>query len=188
MIWMSGTDKLCFYFNRAWLDFRGRTLAEERGTGWVAGVHPDDVERCLAHYISCFDARVPFAMTYRLQHASGEYRWILDRGAPHALPDGRFLGYFGGCAELDNRPPHLRHHELHASLAALREFARGIATDEFSIVRLMRHYAEHRLQDAEVDAAQVARMLQLKKATVDLEALAQDMVAHGAMPRGECLR
>ena len=35
MVWMSGTDKLCYYFNRGWLDFVGRTLEQESGNGWV---------------------------------------------------------------------------------------------------------------------------------------------------------
>src|SRR6516162_11442899 len=31
MIWMSGTDKLCSYFNQPWLAFTGRSIHEELG-------------------------------------------------------------------------------------------------------------------------------------------------------------
>ena len=47
MIWVSGTDKGCVWFNRPWLTFTGRSLAEEMGIGWSAGVHRDDFERCI---------------------------------------------------------------------------------------------------------------------------------------------
>ncbi len=31
MLWMSGLDGLCDFFTSTWLEFTGRTLAEERG-------------------------------------------------------------------------------------------------------------------------------------------------------------
>ena len=88
LIWMSGVDKLCIFFNKAWLDFTGRTLSQELGEGWSEGVHADDRERCLRTYADAFDGRREFTMEYRLRRHDGHYRWILDRGVPRLAPDG----------------------------------------------------------------------------------------------------
>jgi PAS domain S-box-containing protein len=103
MVWMSGTDKLCYYFNKGWLDFTGRTLEQESGNGWVENVHPEDFDRCLQIYASNFDARRAFEMEYRMRHHTGQYRWILDRGIPRYAPDGTFEGYVGGCLDIHDR-------------------------------------------------------------------------------------
>jgi PAS domain S-box-containing protein len=103
MVWMSGTDKLCYYFNRGWLDFVGRTLEQESGNGWAENVHPDDLDRCLQIYVESFDARQPFEMEYRLRHQNGNYRWILDHAVPRYAPDGTFEGYVGGCLDIHDQ-------------------------------------------------------------------------------------
>jgi PAS domain S-box-containing protein len=100
MVWMAGTDKLCYYFNKSWLDFVGRTVEQESGNGWAENVHRDDFDRCLQIYVSSFDARQPFEMEYRLRHHSGQYRWILDHGVPRYSADGTFEGYIGGCLDI----------------------------------------------------------------------------------------
>src|SRR5579862_1738170 len=103
LVWMSGTDKLCYYFNRGWLDFVGRTLEQESGNGWAENVHAEDFERCLQTYASNFDARRPFEMEYRMRHHTGQYRWILDRGVPRYAPDGTFEGYVGACLDIHDQ-------------------------------------------------------------------------------------
>jgi PAS domain S-box-containing protein len=103
MVWMSGTDKLCYYFNKGWLDFVGRTLEKECGNGWAENVHPEDFDRCLQIYVTSFNARRPFEMEYRLRHHTGQYRWILDRAVPRYAPDGTFEGYVGGCLDVHDQ-------------------------------------------------------------------------------------
>jgi PAS domain S-box-containing protein len=103
MIWLSGPDGLCTYFNRAWLEFRGRTLAAEIGNGWADGLHPDDRELCLATYLKSLSSREPFRMQYRIQRASGEYCWVENSGVARFENDGAFAGFVGSAADITER-------------------------------------------------------------------------------------
>jgi two-component system CheB/CheR fusion protein len=103
LIWTSGVDKLCDYFNEPWLAFTGRTLEHEFGNGWLQGVHEEDLDRCMTTYVTAFDRREPFSMEYRLRHASGEYRWLVDQGKPRFDSRGAFAGYIGHCLDITSR-------------------------------------------------------------------------------------
>ena len=103
LIWTAGLDKKCNYFNQPWLDFTGRTLAQELGDGWVEGVHPEDLKRCVAIYSDSFDRRERFSMDYRLRRADGTYAWIQDDGTPRYSQAGEFLGYIGHCLDITER-------------------------------------------------------------------------------------
>jgi PAS domain S-box-containing protein len=100
---MAGTDALCTFFNQTWLDFTGRSLEQEWGVGWAEGVHFEDFQRCMDTYLEAFAARRPFEMDYRLRRKDGEFRWVLDRGAPRYTPDGTFAGYIGSCVDITDR-------------------------------------------------------------------------------------
>jgi PAS domain S-box-containing protein len=113
MIWMSGPDKLCTFFNKAWLDFTGRKMEEELGDRWSEGVHPDDLNKCVATYTCAFDARQPFAMQYRLHRHDGEYRYINDQGVPRYDQKGKFIGYVGACVDISDLLQ--KEQELHKS-------------------------------------------------------------------------
>jgi PAS domain S-box-containing protein len=103
LIWTSGTDKLCNYFNEPWLKFTGRTLEQEMGNGWAESVHLDDLASCINTYITAFDKHEAFEMEYRMLHVSGEYRWILDMGTPNFNSTGTFIGYIGHCFDITDR-------------------------------------------------------------------------------------
>jgi len=100
MIWISGPDKQCVWFNRPWLSFTGRDMQQEIGNGWSEGVHQEDFDRCLETYVSHFDARKEFRMEYRLRRHDRTYRWIDDTGIPRYARDGSFLGYIGSCTDI----------------------------------------------------------------------------------------
>jgi PAS domain S-box-containing protein len=121
LIWMTGTDGLCNYFNKPWLEFTGRTTEQEIGTGWIQGVHPDDVQGCFDGFLPAFQARRPFRMKYRLRRADGEYRWIMESGIPRYTGAGEFAGYIGSNIDITDlkhaEEERERLHRLEADLA-----------------------------------------------------------------------
>jgi PAS domain S-box-containing protein len=103
MIWVAGVNKDCIWFNRPWLTFTGRSMAQEVGNGWADGVHPEDFQRCLETYTSQFEARLEFRMQYRLRRHDGAFRWIDDTDIPRYTRQGKFLGYIGSCVDITHQ-------------------------------------------------------------------------------------
>ncbi len=103
LIWIAGLDKKCTFVNKPWLDFRGRSMEQEQGDGWVLGLHPDDQLAALRTYEDAFDERSVFVMQYRLHRHDGQFRWISAHGVPRYDADGRFIGYIGSCVDITER-------------------------------------------------------------------------------------
>jgi len=135
LIWMSGVDKLCTFFNKPWLNFTGRSLEQELGNGWAQGVHPNDLQRCLETYTEAFDARKPFVMQYRLKRNDGEYRWISDDGVPRYDANGTFAGYIGSCVDVTELLKQQRALHQFEERVALAADAAHLGVWEFDITR-----------------------------------------------------
>jgi len=103
MIWMSGPDERCTYVNRPCLEFTGRTLQAELGSGRAERVHPEDLEPFQETYSRAFEQRESFQMEYRLRRHDGEYRWIFDHGVPRFNANGSFAGYIGSVIDVTER-------------------------------------------------------------------------------------
>ncbi|MBI5772019.1 MAG: PAS domain S-box protein [Verrucomicrobia bacterium] len=103
LIWMCDTGMRCTHVNRCWIEFTGRTLAQEMGGGWSEGVHPEDLSRCKAVYTQDFPARQPIEIDYRLRRHDGNYRWLTERAVPRFDAAGAFVGYIGSCVDVTER-------------------------------------------------------------------------------------
>jgi PAS domain S-box-containing protein len=188
MIWRARTDTLCDYFNDRWLAFTGRSMDQEFGNGWVEGVHPDDLQRCVDHYLEHFHRREPFEMEYRLRRHDGAWRWIFDRGVPLFDDQGNqggFRGYTGSCIDVTERV------EAHETLALAQEkqiqtlqrllpicmFCKKIKKDDGAWEELDRYVREH----SDTDFSHGFCPDCYPKYTARLQ---QEVAAYKASPRG----
>ena len=97
LIWATTARGRADWFNQAWLNFRGRTLEEELGDGWLSGVHPEDRQASLDAADAAAEKREPFNVAFRLRRADGAWRWINSVGAPRFDEAGVYRGYIGSC-------------------------------------------------------------------------------------------
>jgi len=102
MVWTSGTDAMCTFFNRAWSEFRGRRPSDDLGNAWTEGIHPDDRDLALETYLKAFTARQPFRVQYRLRRGNGEFGWVEVTGVPQ-FPGGEFAGFVGTAVDVSER-------------------------------------------------------------------------------------
>ncbi len=100
LIWICNETGKCTYFNKKWLAHTGRSLQQELGDGWAESVHPEDRASVMNRFAKAFAARSSFELEYRLRNASGQYQWVIDRGAPFYSSEG-FRGYIGSALDIN---------------------------------------------------------------------------------------
>jgi two-component system, cell cycle sensor histidine kinase and response regulator CckA len=128
MIVMSDPDGRATFFNKGWLAFRGRTLAQELGTGWMEGVHPNDLQGLLAGLSASHNARQDCSQEYRLRRTDGEYRWVLCNGVPR-LEGNVFVGYIASAMDITDLRRMQEEALTQKKLEGLGLLAAGVAHD-----------------------------------------------------------
>jgi PAS domain S-box-containing protein len=100
MIWVSNQKGGCVFFNKAWLQFRGRSLPQEMGQGWMEGVHSQDREYVQEIVLEARSLKKPIDMVYRLKDAYGDFAYVHTQASPRFLRDGTFYGYIGSTIDI----------------------------------------------------------------------------------------
>lgn len=112
LLWLAGPDGRCYFFNKPWLEFTGRSQEQEADFGWAEGVHPEDFQLCMETFVGALSQKREFSMEYRLRRYDGEYRWLYDQGVPRILEDGIFAGYVGSCIDITENKKFAEEREL----------------------------------------------------------------------------
>jgi PAS domain S-box-containing protein len=99
LLWKTDPNGFYTYFNRAWLEFRGRKLNQEKGFGWLEGIHPEDLKQALDIQSEATELKRGFVRYFRLLASDQKYRWVKDTGAPLFHKAGTFLGYAGSSMD-----------------------------------------------------------------------------------------
>ena len=134
LIWVSQSDGRRIWFNRAWLEFTGRALADEQGDGWINQLHAEDRAGYLSAYRGCVENQRAFSTEFRLRRADGDYRWLLETGSPRQISGGAFAGFATSCVDITDRKSIERERDrlLESERAARLELERAAQLkDEF---------------------------------------------------------
>ncbi|MDB9306377.1 ATP-binding protein [Nodularia spumigena CS-591/12] len=138
LVWTADADGNTDYFNSNWYKYTGLGVEQSVGFGWLAALHPDDVERASQVWSNAYYNGILYENEYRFQRAAdGCYRWHLARGLPLKDEDGRVVKCFGTCTDIHEQKQILQERahllELEQTARAKAETANRIK-DEFLAV------------------------------------------------------
>jgi PAS domain S-box-containing protein len=91
------------YFNKAWLEFFGKSLEDVRGWRWTDSVHPEDVTGIIQKWQTSLESGEPFEAEARVRRCDGSYRAFLHRKAPLRDEHGTIVKWFGSSIDIEDR-------------------------------------------------------------------------------------
>ncbi|WP_225912176.1 hybrid sensor histidine kinase/response regulator [Nostoc flagelliforme] len=125
LVWTTNANGECDYFNQNWCEYTGLTLEQSLGSGWLAALHPDDIQNADEVWSNAVKNSTIYNNEYRFKRASdGSYRWQLARGLPLKDEQGIVVKWFGTCTDIHEQKQIL---EERAHLLELEQVARAKA-------------------------------------------------------------
>ncbi|MEH2362833.1 hybrid sensor histidine kinase/response regulator [Nostoc sp.] len=125
LVWTTNANGESDYFNQNWCEYTGLTLEQSLGYGWLAALHPDDVQSADEVWSNAVKNRTIYNNEYRFKRAfDGSYRWQLARGLPLKDEQGFVVKWFGTCTDIHEQKQIL---EERAHLLELEQVARAKA-------------------------------------------------------------
>jgi PAS domain S-box-containing protein len=103
IIWTGTREGFRDYVNRFFLQFSGWEYDRALGDQWLELVHPEHRREVRDAYIAAAERQKVFSLEYRMRRKDGEYRWMLDSGAPRHSARGDYLGSIGTSLDITDR-------------------------------------------------------------------------------------
>ncbi len=103
IVWTCAPEGRCDYLSPQWQRYTGSPVAEGLGDGWLARLHPDEMEHARLRWNETTAAGRAFDIELRLRRQDGVHRWFKTRAEPLRGADGRIRKWFGTHTDIDDR-------------------------------------------------------------------------------------
>jgi PAS domain S-box-containing protein len=176
-IYESDTHGAITYGNPQVLRIFGLSEADALGHGWLARLHPDDVEPVTTGWAAALREQREYAHEYRLVMTDGTIRWVNCRSAPLHDGEGRMVGNVGTIEDITLRK------ELEAQLRqsqkmdAVGQLAGGVAHDFNNLLTVIKMNVELALEDLGAEHPLHADILEVARAAGRAAALTRQLLA-----------
>jgi PAS domain S-box-containing protein len=145
IVWTARPDGSIDYFNDRWYRFAGFSRAEGSAQGWLALVHPDDLQRSEQKWANSVRTGVLFDVEIRLAEPhTGQHRWFMIRAIAGTDAAGTITGWFGTCTDIDEQQRGVQ--ELRTSEERFRHLVMALpaavyTTDKTGLITLFNKHA-----------------------------------------------
>ena len=102
-VWITQPNGAAEYLNMRWIDYTGMGLDEAMGWGWMAAIHPGDLDGLMAYWTSLLSTGKPGETEARLRRFDGNYLWFLFRVVPLHDEAGNLSKWFGTNIEIEEK-------------------------------------------------------------------------------------
>ena len=99
MLYATDETGAATYLSRPWLEFKGRTEAEELGFGWADGVPEADKAALIESVQDTRAHRTPTRAEFRALRFDGALRWLLAASVPRYI-NGQYAGHIGSAVDI----------------------------------------------------------------------------------------
>lgn len=106
-------------------------LIDNRRVSYASLIHPDDFDMVWSEVQRALEERRPFQIVYRIRNATGEERWVWERGVGRHAPSGETLGVEGFMIDISERK------RIIAALAETEELYRKLVESTSDAIAML---------------------------------------------------
>ena len=99
--WVLDAEGNLMNISSRWVQLTGMSKEQSRNVGWLHALHPDDVGPTLKALRRALHSGEAIDIPHRVRTAAGNWKWLRARGMPRYDEEGKIIGWYGGCEDID---------------------------------------------------------------------------------------
>lgn len=101
--WTADLEGNLTWISSRWEEVTGTPVEQALGNGYVAFIHPDDLELATEVIQRCLVNDDPFDIEYRVRQSNGNYRWMRHRATGRTDESGQVTAWYGNTEDIHDR-------------------------------------------------------------------------------------